>query len=85
MRVRFPGLKFCSSPPLTEVICKFIFTDVPLRNNCRPNRAKVNMRERERKMATGESNIAKSNYYREVYYQEYNTNVDSAELSVTIF
>ncbi len=24
---------------ITEVICKFIFTDVHMRNNCRPNRA----------------------------------------------
>ncbi len=36
-------------------------------------------------MATGEGNIAKSNWYKEVYCQEYNTDVDSAELSVTIF
>ncbi len=26
---------------ITEVICKFIFTDVHMRNNCRPNRALV--------------------------------------------
>ncbi len=42
-------------------------------------------REKEREMAAGEGTIGKSNWYKEVYCQEDNTDVDSAEFSVTIF